>query len=145
MRHGGIPEHPDDVQERVGVAKRRDVEKSGRAGLRASGAPHVGKFHGGRHVLFRIEQSRQPVQPLVRDPGDPDVRLLLAAGARRLSGAGQELEEGGLSRGRESNEAGAQHGRSAHRSTPGRGPGTPRRRKDLRTTSSARRKSSVTL
>ena len=39
MRHRGIAEHPDDVQQRVGVAERRDVEQRLRARLAPVDAP----------------------------------------------------------------------------------------------------------
>ena len=45
MRHGRIVKHPDDVQQRVGVAERRDVEQRGRSRLCAGDATHVGEFH----------------------------------------------------------------------------------------------------
>ena len=65
MRHRRIAEHADDVQQRVGVAERRDVEERLRAGLRAADAGDVGEFDRGRHVLARIEERREPVEPLV--------------------------------------------------------------------------------
>ena len=59
VRHRRIAEHPDHVQQGVGVAERRDVEQRLRAGLGAPRAGDVREFHGGRHALARIEQSRQ--------------------------------------------------------------------------------------
>ena len=98
MRHRRIAEHPHDVQQCVGVAERRDVEQRLRAGLRAAGAGDVGEFHRRRHALARVEQRREPVEPLVGHARDADVRFRLAARARRFARAGQQLEEGGFAR-----------------------------------------------
>ena len=90
----GIAEHPHDVQQRVGVAERRDVEQRLRARLRpAGGAGDVGELHRRGHALARVEQRRQPVEPLVGDARDADVRVGLAAGRGASLRAGEELEE----------------------------------------------------
>ena len=79
MRNRGIAEHADDVEQRVGVAERRDVEQRLRAGLRAADAGDVGELHRRRHVLARVEERRQPIEPLVGHARDADVRVGLAA------------------------------------------------------------------
>ena len=68
------------------------------AGLRAGGAAHVGELDRRRHVLLRVEERGQPIEALVGHARDADVGVLLPAGPRRLAGAGQQLEEGGLAR-----------------------------------------------
>ena len=86
VRHRGIAKHADDVQQRVGVAERRDVEQRLRAGLRAADAGDVGELDRRRHVLARVEQRGQPIEPLVGHPRDADVRFRLARAAEALRG-----------------------------------------------------------
>ena len=69
VRHRGIAEHADDVQQRVGVAERRDVEQRLRAGLRRRRAGDIGELHGRRHLLARVEQRRQLDRGARREPG----------------------------------------------------------------------------
>ena len=94
MRNRGIAEHADDVEQRVRVAERRDVEQRLGAGAGAGGAGHVGELDRRRHALAGIEERGEPVEALVRDARDADVRVRLAARPWRLAGARQELEEG---------------------------------------------------
>ena len=104
-----IAEHPDHVQQRVGVAERRDVEQRLRAGLRARHAGDVGELHGGRHPLARVEQRGQLIEAFVGHPRHAHVRVRLAASRGRVADAGQELEERRLAGGRKSNQACTQH------------------------------------
>ena len=53
MRHRWIAEHAHDVEQRVGVAERRDVEERGGAVFRSGRAAHVGEFDRRRGVLLR--------------------------------------------------------------------------------------------
>ena len=104
----GSAEHPDHVQQRVGVAKRRDVEQRLGATLRAGHAGDVRELHGGRHPLARVEQRGQLIEPFVRDPGHPTFASALPPRAG-LADAGQELEERRLAGRRKSDEACTQH------------------------------------
>jgi hypothetical protein len=70
-----IPEQADDVQQRVGVAERRDVEQRLRPGLATRHARDIGELDRGRHVLARIEERRQAIEPIVRHARHTDVRL----------------------------------------------------------------------
>jgi hypothetical protein len=67
MRYGRIAEHPYDVEQRVGVAERRDVQQ--RCGARAGARDprDVGEFDCRRDVFTRLEQRREPVQPFIGD------------------------------------------------------------------------------
>ena len=93
MWHRGIAEHPDDVQERVSIPEWRDVEQRLRARSARRRAGNVRELHRRRHSLARVEERRQFVEPLVRNARNADVRVALAAGARRLLHAREELEE----------------------------------------------------
>ena len=62
VRHGRIAKHAHDVEQRVRVAERRDVEQGGGAGLPGRGAPHVGEFDGRRRVFLRVEERGQLVE-----------------------------------------------------------------------------------
>ena len=115
VRHRRIAKHAHDVEQRVGVAERRDVEQRGGARLPAAGAAHVGEFDRRRRVFLRIEERGQLVEARSGTRETPTLASCLPAGAGRLPGARQELEERGLARGGKSNEAGSQHVRSAHR------------------------------
>jgi len=114
VRHGRITKHPDNVQQRVRIAKRRDVEQRSGTCAHATCPAHVGELHSGGHVLLRLEEVCQPVEPFVRDAGHPDIRLLFAGGPGRLARAGQQLEEGGLPGSGKPNEACSEHVGSAH-------------------------------
>ena len=93
VRHGGIAKHPHDVQQRVGVPERRQIEHRLRAGLRAARAGNVRELHRRRHVLFRIEECCQTIEPLVGHAGHANVRFGLAALPGRFAGARQQLKE----------------------------------------------------
>ena len=71
----GIAKHANDVQQRVGVAERCDVEKGRRADLRAADAGDVRELDRRRHMLARIEERRQPVEPLIGHARDADIRF----------------------------------------------------------------------
>ena len=85
----GIAEHPDHVQQGVGVAERRDVEQRLRAGLGAPRAGDIREFHGGRHALARIEESRHFIEAVVGHSSHTDVRVRLAATRRGVFDARQ--------------------------------------------------------
>jgi hypothetical protein len=93
MRHGGIAKRAHHMEQRVRVAVRDDVHERFR--VAASGG-HVREFDRGWHALLRVEQRRQPVEALVGDPRDADVRFGAALRSRRLPGAREQLKEGGL-------------------------------------------------
>ena len=56
-------------------------------------AGDVGEFNGRRHVLARIEERGELIQPVVGHTRDADVCLRLAGGSRRVARAGHQLEE----------------------------------------------------
>ena len=108
MRHRRIAKHAHDVQQRVGVAERRDVEQR----LRAAFAPADTAMSANSTVagtcLRGIEQRGQRVEPLVGHARDADVGFGLAARAgasRRWSAVGRARS----CRRRESNESCAKH------------------------------------
>ena len=88
VRHGGVAEHPHDVQQRVGVPEGRQIEHRLRAGLRAARAGNVSELHRRRHVLFRVEERCQTIEPLVGHAGHANVRFGLAG---RAAGASRAL------------------------------------------------------
>ena len=67
MRHRRVAEHPDHVQQRVRVAKRRDIQQGLGAALRARHAGDVCEFNGCRHPLPGVEQRGQLVEAIVWD------------------------------------------------------------------------------
>ena len=68
VRHRRIAKQADDVQQRVGVAKGRDVEQRGRTRPHARGTAHVGELDRRRHVFLGVEQRRQLIQTRIRHP-----------------------------------------------------------------------------
>ncbi len=109
MGHRRIAKHADDVEQRVGVSKRRDIEQSGRADFRAADAGDVGELDGRRYVFARIEERGELIESIVGHTRDADVRLRLTGRARRLARAGQQLKQRGLSRGWKSDQTGTKH------------------------------------
>jgi len=97
------------VQQRVSVSKRRDIEQRLGAALRTPDAGDVCEFHGCRHPLPRVEQSRELVEAIVGNSRHADVGVSFSAPRGGISNAGEELEKRGLSGGRESDEACTQH------------------------------------
>ena len=107
-----------------------DVEQGGGAAPCRPAPPMSANSTVAGHVLLRIEERGQLIEALVGDAGDADVGVLLAAGAGRLAGAGQQLEEGGFTRRGKANESGAEHDRSA--ASLARANGAKKRRKPKR-------------
>ncbi len=109
MRHPGIVEGAHDVDESVHLGELIE-QRPGQpfpAGLGLQAADvGVGHFGGGR--LARVKHLGQGSQPRIGDVGDGRVRLL-PAGSRRYTGrqvlAGQRVEDGGLTGGRETDDA----------------------------------------
>ncbi len=93
MRDRRIAKRPHDMQERVGIAVRDDVEQGGGV---AAARRHVGELDRGRHALLRLKQRRQLVEAIVGYAGDAHVRLGATGRARRLAGARHQLKERGL-------------------------------------------------
>ena len=122
MGDAGVAEGAHDVNERVGVAKRGDVEQG--LGGRATRRRQVRELDGGRRVLARAVQLGQAVEPLVRHLRDAHARLEL--GVPRpgsLALARHQLEEGGLPRGGEADQGGPQHSGRHRITTRRRGSG----------------------
>ena len=80
VRHRRIAKHAHDVEQRVGVAERRDVEQRRGAGLAGGGAAHVGEFDRRGRVFLRIEERGELVEARIGHARDADVGVLLPAG-----------------------------------------------------------------
>ena len=107
MRYVLGAEHPHDVQQCMRLAVGPHVDEA----ARRRGAGKIRKRHRGGHVPLRVEQRRESVEPRVGDRGCADVHFVASESsccAVSVS-AGQEAEERGLARGRESDKAGAEH------------------------------------
>ncbi len=107
--HRGIAKHAHDMQQRIGVAERREIEQRLGAGLGAAGAGDVGELHRRGHVLARIEERRQAIEAGIGDAGNANVGFRLSPGPRRLARARQQLKERRLARRRESKQACSEH------------------------------------
>jgi hypothetical protein len=68
VRNRRIAKHANDVEEGIGIAERREVEKRLCTGLRAACPGNVGELDRCRHVLLRLEESREAIEPLVGNP-----------------------------------------------------------------------------
>src|SRR5580765_5492308 len=109
MGDGGIPERAQDVNQRIGVLVRNDVDERLCAG-RVTSSDEVRELDGRRDPLLRVVHGRQSVQPRVRHLRDANDRLRLADGApSAFANARHELEEGGLAAGTEADERCPEH------------------------------------
>ena len=98
----GIAEHADDVEQRVGVAERRDVEQGGGAASSPPAAPPMSANSTVAGVcFFGLEERGERSRRSSGTRETPDVRVLLPGRPGSLAGARQQLEQGGLARTRE--------------------------------------------
>src|SRR5262249_48629081 len=92
-----VAERTDDVQQRIRIAERGDVEEI--LGPARADAGNVGTLHGRRGLLLRVVHRGQTVQSLVRYPRDSNVgfNFSVLSRAGRLAGARHQTEERGFS------------------------------------------------
>ena len=80
VRDGRVTERSDDVHQRVGGAQVAELPgRDGLTGLFRVSESEIAVHHLGICRLLRLEERREPIDALVGDLGDADVRLRLGA------------------------------------------------------------------
>lgn len=98
------------MQERVRIPERRDIEERLSTRSRSRDPRNVGELDGGGHVFAWIEERRQPIEPLVRNPRDSNVGFRFSTRAMRLTRAGEQLKERRLAGAGEADQGCTEHG-----------------------------------